>query len=1253
MNISDQPLLRIQLFGQFQVSVGERALPILSKKARSLLAYGALRPGHPISRDELMAALWPNSDEYIARPRLRKMIWKLRSLLHSAEPSLTIRTTQSTLSVECAADAVDAVKFERLATSSGGDQSVLREAVDLYRGDLLPDMDDEWIENRRFHLQAMFLRTIKRFLGQLVAQGTGTVALAYARRAVDVDRTDEEIAYIFMQAAVLAGEASVALAQYDVLTRALIGDMGISPSARITELFDRIRTTISSEQSSEKVVGLGIPPVDSSLLTEASTLSGRSVECQRLLNAMNRARSGHSAAIVITGPAGMGKTCLADALIVEARLAGMPAYKGRCSHVPNPPPYHPIVEALWAEISKSSVEHAPVLSSLLSTLVPTKRKARRRSTGTIATLDSALINESLLRALPAADDLPILLVFDDVHRADHATWAWLNCLLLRLADFRLCFVLTARTGETEDQNQRVAHLAVSGAEILALDPLDEESVKALISATLDAPQVPSNLWRKIVRHVGGNPLEILEAIRLLKERGLLRRSGETWILDSQVSEVLTMRAASRIKTLIKQRIALLPGTTRDVLSAAAVLGMEMSPEHLRRLLKLPERRFLSHLDRLIWHRLLLTRGSTIVRFSHEEIRNVVLEQITLVRRRWLHARAARLLSQAQSAKPEDLYWHYHGAGYLNEALSAATDAGDRSYMVGEHEAAVAWYERALASLDPDVSNPRIRLTLQLKLEAALNQHGDRLGQLRALESAEEIATSGSCHEEICEVLIRRSLCLTRVNRRDAAIESAHLAAEYAQKRSDLYREARAYRAMGTAHENFGDAEAVTFLDKAMKLFRQVGAKTDESLTLSELATAYDRLGNHKLAIYALDRAAGSIPSDHPSRAFLLARRAGAFLWTGRLSETYAAVQESLPLVRRYGDRVGEGRALRVLADAHTIAGRYRDALAADGRGLQIAKQAADVRLVAGILNSLIGGVYSRLGLTHRARAAFDHLMLLVGDDPQEWYRALGEDSLSIVYLQVGDWKEARLWAERALKTGAAIGREWYASAEAHLHLGHALLELKDPAGAKEHILASLAYHRLSGELPYQAFETALLAVAAADLGTPAEAEAYVRESMRLLHRIDVLQDAHLLHWLHGYVWSRLGSTRQAARAFRAAYSELNRVAASLGGPLRRRFLGLPFNRRIIDSVAPAQARIHQPLTQPAGSPNPPPANGLRSDSYRAEVRRKAILKLLRESPRRPTRGSLAATFGVAPRTITHDIAMLRRAGHEIDSPRAD
>jgi adenylate cyclase len=72
-------MLRLQIYGRFRAAddLGKE-IPIKSKKARALLAFLALPPGKPRSREQLMALLWSERGDEQARGSLRQVLRGLR-----------------------------------------------------------------------------------------------------------------------------------------------------------------------------------------------------------------------------------------------------------------------------------------------------------------------------------------------------------------------------------------------------------------------------------------------------------------------------------------------------------------------------------------------------------------------------------------------------------------------------------------------------------------------------------------------------------------------------------------------------------------------------------------------------------------------------------------------------------------------------------------------------------------------------------------------------------------------------------------------------------------------------------------------------------------------------------------------------------------------------------------------------------------------------------------------------------------------
>ncbi|MDQ4075351.1 MAG: winged helix-turn-helix domain-containing protein, partial [Chloroflexota bacterium] len=140
--------LLICLFGSFRVLQGPNATPVaVGGKAAELLCQLALRHERPISREQLLDALWPEADPMLAGQSFNNLVSVLRRLFKDAlagAPLLLHSGRYYQLNVEAGVD-VDVACFDRLTEegerySRAGRLEVAvahyRRAVALYHGDL-------------------------------------------------------------------------------------------------------------------------------------------------------------------------------------------------------------------------------------------------------------------------------------------------------------------------------------------------------------------------------------------------------------------------------------------------------------------------------------------------------------------------------------------------------------------------------------------------------------------------------------------------------------------------------------------------------------------------------------------------------------------------------------------------------------------------------------------------------------------------------------------------------------------------------------------------------------------------------------------------------------------------------------------------------------------------------------------------------------------------------------------------------------
>src|SRR6476661_3091231 len=159
--------LEVRLLGGVQLLSSGAPVPVTGIRRRTLLALLALRCGEPVSTDLLIDVLWGDTADAGALHNLRANVSNLRKSLGEHASVLTTRASAYVLDLD--PDAVDALRFERLAASGraairrdepevGVDE--LRRALAVWRGDPLVDllgtdlMEREADRLRHVHLAA-------------------------------------------------------------------------------------------------------------------------------------------------------------------------------------------------------------------------------------------------------------------------------------------------------------------------------------------------------------------------------------------------------------------------------------------------------------------------------------------------------------------------------------------------------------------------------------------------------------------------------------------------------------------------------------------------------------------------------------------------------------------------------------------------------------------------------------------------------------------------------------------------------------------------------------------------------------------------------------------------------------------------------------------------------------------------------------------------------------------------------------------
>lgn len=247
------PPLELHLFGRFCARFENRSMGAFeAAKVQELLCYLLLHPkAH--AREAVANVLWADSSNAHSKKYLRQALWQLQSTLESnlgPLPHRIMLVEADSIRLNPALElCVDVIVFERafsLMNSNGGLTAAtaerVREAVSLYRGDLLEGCYQDWCLFERERLQTIYLTLLDRLIKYSESQEQYEQGLVYAAEVLRYEPASERAHRQMMRLHHLAGDRTAALRQYDRCVAALKAEFGVPPTLRTRALLEQIRT---------------------------------------------------------------------------------------------------------------------------------------------------------------------------------------------------------------------------------------------------------------------------------------------------------------------------------------------------------------------------------------------------------------------------------------------------------------------------------------------------------------------------------------------------------------------------------------------------------------------------------------------------------------------------------------------------------------------------------------------------------------------------------------------------------------------------------------------------------------------------------------------------------------------------------------------------------------------------------------------------------------------------------------------------
>ena len=719
-------------------------------------------------------------------------------------------------------------------------------------------------------------------------------------------------------------------------------------------------------------------------------LVGRERELEELKSFLDSAVEGKGKTVFVLGEAGSGKTRLVTEFLNRAKKQGVTALTGWC--LSNAAvPYFPFFEAFNAYLSGVQCEEnegdsAQLCESkkepiekkrtwyreeidIMSWLMgPTQAEQFGKSRAISPQVWKDQTFAAVTKTLTAISTRkPIILFIDDVQWADSASLALIHYISRAINSEKVLLLATFRSEQLTGDAEGRPHPLVETLRLMKREDLfkeikianlNQKDVSEVAESMLEGA-LDIDLAEKLAKESQGNPLFIVESLRMLREHGSLIHEHDKWRLAQ--SEI---GIPDKIRDIILQRLSSLTRNQRKVLDAASAIGERFDAELVACVLGHEAPEAIETLD-VIWQTTSLIRcEGELYRFDHASSRDAVYGEISPAQKRVYHSKIAQMLEcKCKDSKLpfSDLAYHYAQAGNREKAIEYALATAKDELARWSNLQAIKHFEYVLQNiLEGQAQEKRTALEGLGDAYAANYMYGE------AIKTFDELAASEAGVVRLRALRKAIDAAFLKGDKSDLLLEYTRKAEEVAV--DDRLEEARVInsRARAWGFSGGGDLKMdLADYDVVLQIFEEENSVADaaDALWRSGLYGVFFEDSREKglgklLRSVAIFRELGDVRKEIE-----------ATLNTGLAFLSFAGL---LPEARReYANVLRIGEKLDVfaeLAQASSMLASFNDEseqelaehVSQASKGLEYCKK-TDVNWILGTLYAALARLYSKLG----------------------------------------------------------------------------------------------------------------------------------------------------------------------------------------------------------------------------------------------------------------------------------------------------
>jgi DNA-binding CsgD family transcriptional regulator len=364
-----------------------------------------------------------------------------------------------------------------------------------------------------------------------------------------------------------------------------------------------------------------MPPV-----IPTGALVGRDSEMALLTGLIREVARGRGSSVLIEGEPGIGKSALVRAAVAEARTAGCQVFWGAGDELGQALPLLPFLDALRVREPSANPRRTAIVQLLRGEVAADRG----------ADVPAVLAEQLLALVAEQCAIQPTVLVVDDLQWADQASVALWGRLARSAGQVSLLLIGMMRPAPQRDDLLALRRTLDDSARV-QLSGLTAAAVADLVASL--AGGTPDEDLMRLADGAAGNPLYVTELV------AALARGSSLTITEAGAAEVASGSVPGSLSAAIADRLGFVTGPVREVLRAAALLGVDFAVPDLAIVLGRGVADLVPAVDEARAVGVLAESGQGLG-FRHPLIRTALYDEMPApVRAAW-HRDAGRALAEA-------------------------------------------------------------------------------------------------------------------------------------------------------------------------------------------------------------------------------------------------------------------------------------------------------------------------------------------------------------------------------------------------------------------------------------------------------------------------------------------------------------------------------------------------------------------------------------------------------------------------------